>query len=261
VVLASSRAVYGEGLYRCERCAHTFSPQGRRAADMDAGRWDIYCAQCGAAAMALAMAEDAPPAPVSVYGVTKLQQEELATVVGQTHELPLTVLRFFNVYGPGQSLRNPYVGVLGTFFRRARAGAPAEIYEDGQMLRDFVFVDDVVEALRLATGNEKVFGQTLNVGNGDAVTLETVATEVFNALELEPWRVFSGRYRLGDVRHAFAAADRLAATLGFRPRTTFAAGLRAYVNWALTNQTEAGAADATADEQLAAHNLLRQGKR
>lgn len=258
VVIASSRAVYGEGQYRCARCEQNFIPAGRRTNEMDEGLWDIYCTRCGEAADALPMTEDELPSPSSVYGITKLQQEQLATVVGEAHNLPVTILRFFNVYGPGQSLRNPYVGVLGTFFRRARSGAHAEIYEDGQMLRDFVFVDDVVEALRLVTGNERSFGQTLNVGTGEAVTLQEVAEEIFRALGLEPESVVSGRYRVGDIRHAFADVSRLEAVLGFRPRVSFAEGLRAYVNWALENQTEA--ADSAADEQLAKHNLLRSGK-
>lgn len=259
VMIASSRAVYGEGLYHCPNCEQTFVSSGRRAVDMDKCGWDIYCARCGQASTSLPMTEEEPPAPSSVYGITKLQQEQLAAVVGQTHNLPVTILRFFNVYGPGQSLRNPYVGVLGTFFRRALQGSPVEVYEDGNMLRDFVFVDDVVEALRLATGNEQVFGQTLNVGTGEAVTLQTVAEEMFRALGLEPKTTVSGRYRLGDVRHAFADVSRLESMLGFRPQISFKEGLRAYVNWALENQIEA--ADATADEQLASHNLLRHGKR
>ena len=259
VVIASSRAVYGEGLYRCPECEKTFIASGRRAVEMDNGNWEVACTRCGQAATSLPMTESELPAPSSVYGLTKLQQQQLASIVGQTHNLPVTSLRFFNVYGPGQSMRNPYVGVLGTFFRRARSGAPLEVYEDGKMLRDFVFVDDVVESLRLATGNEQVFDQTLNVGTGEAVTLQAIAEEMFRALEMEPRTEISGRYRLGDVRHAVADVSRLEATLGFRPRISFAEGLRTYVSWALENQTEA--ADAVADEQLAGHNLLRHGKR
>ncbi len=258
VIIASSRAVYGEGSYRCPACELTFVPSGRTAADMDLSRWEIRCERCGEESAPQAMSEEQTPSPSSVYGVTKLQQEQLAAVVGQTHGVPVTVLRFFNVYGPGQSLRNPYVGVLGTFFRRALSGSGAEVYEDGKMLRDFVFVDDVVEALRLATGNERAFDQTLNVGTGEALTLLEIADEMFSALGLEPKNTISARYRLGDVRHAVASASRLESALNFRPRVPFSEGLRAYVNWALENQT--GAADSMADEQLASRNLLRRGR-
>lgn len=259
VVVASSRAVYGEGQYHCSGCGQTFVSDVRRAADMDAGIWEILCTQCGKPSSSLPMTEAAPPAPTSIYGITKHQQEQLARSVSLTRELPVTILRFFNVYGPGQSLRNPYVGVLGTFFRRALAGQPLEVYEDGRMLRDFVFVEDVVEALRLCTGDERAYGRTLNVGYGEAVTLLEVATEVFRALNLECRVEVSGRYRLGDIRHAVADTAQLQAVMGFRPGTSFADGLRLYLSWALEHQVEA--ADAQAEDQLAAHNLLRQGKR
>jgi dTDP-L-rhamnose 4-epimerase len=259
VVIASSRAVYGEGQQHCSRCGQTFSSSGRKAIDMDAGRWNILCPQCKAPSDPTPMTEDTPTAPSSIYGITKLQQEQLALSVSGTHELPVTILRFFNVFGPGQSLRNPYVGVLGTFFRRVLAQQSAEIYEDGLMLRDFIFVDDVVEVLRVSSGNQSTFGQTLNVGTGIAVNLQEAATEMFLALGSTPDLVVSGRYRLGDVRHAVADISRLISTLQFRPQVSFVEGLKQYVEWALANQQFA--ADGRADEQLLSLNLLRQGGR
>ena len=259
VVIASSRAVYGEGEYHCPHCDNRFSAEGRRASDMDKGIWNLLCPRCGEASEFLPMTETTAPAPSSIYGITKYQQEQLARSVGLTHNLPVTMLRFFNVYGPGQSLHNPYVGVLGTFFRRALAGLPLEVYEDGEMLRDFVFVDDVVEALRLCTGNERAYGEVMNVGFGEAVTLLEVAKELFRALNLESQIGISGRYRLGDIRHAVADTSHLQAATGFRPQVSFADGLRKYLAWAKENQVDAG--DALAEEQLAARALLRQGRR
>lgn len=259
VVIASSRAVYGEGRQHCPQCSQTFSSSGRKAVDMDAGRWNILCPQCHAPSDSTPMTEDTPAVPSSIYGITKLQQEQLALSVSDTHQLPVTVLRFFNVFGPGQSLRNPYVGVLGTFFRRALAQEPAEIYEDGRMLRDFLFVDDVVQALQLSTGNNRAFGHTINVGTGIAVTMQEAATEMFRALGREPRLIVSGRYRLGDVRHAVAGVSQLYSRLNFRPQVQFAHGLKLYVEWALTNPQHAP--DAHADEQLVTRNLLRQGGR
>lgn len=259
VTIASSRAVYGEGQHHCSDCDHTFVPIFRHSTDMDAGRWDILCPRCNGSTVPLPMAEDSPPSPTSIYGITKQQQEQLARSVSLTHGLPVTILRFFNVFGPGQSLGNPYVGVLGTFFRRVAAGLPVEVYEDGLMLRDFVFVEDIAEALLLCTGNEKTFGSALNVGSGEAVTLLQMAAEVSRALDRELVINVSGRYRLGDIRHAVADVTRLKKTLGFCARTTFAEGLREYVKWAL--EQEAGASDAAAENQLAMHNLLRQGQR
>jgi dTDP-L-rhamnose 4-epimerase len=258
-VVASSRAVYGEGRHRCAACEHEFAARGRSTEEMDAGRWDVPCPRCRGGSEPLPMAEDDPPAPISIYGVTKLQQEQLARAVSEAHGLKVTALRFFNVYGPGQSLSNPYVGVLGTFFRRATAGETVEVYEDGRMLRDFVFVEDVVESLRLCAGDERAYGRTLNVGTGEAVTLLQVAEEIFRALSLEPKVTVSGRYRLGDIRHAVADQSALSSALDYKPKTTFAEGVRAFVGWAAANPAEAG--DAAAERELAARNLLRRGAR
>ena len=259
VVIASSRAVYGEGQYYCRTCHITFTACERQVSNMDAGRWDVFCSQCGGQTDHKPMKEDAATAPSSIYGITKLQQEQLALSVSRTHNLPATILRFFNVFGPGQSLNNPYVGVLGTFFRRARKREVAEIYEDGEMLRDFIFIDDVVDALRCSLGNQRAFGQTLNVGSGMAIKLKDVAAEMFRALKLEPQLTVSGRYRLGDVRHAVGDISRLSSVLGLHAQVPFANGLKRYIEWALTQRHNA--IDTLADKQLLERDLLRQAQR
>jgi len=259
VVIASSRAIYGEGQHNCPRCRLTISAGERQSVDLDAGRWDVLCPKCNGPMDPLPMSEDTPAAPSSIYGITKLQQEQLALSVSRTHSLPVTILRFFNVFGPGQALRNPYVGVLGTFFRRALAKETAEVYEDGYMLRDFIFVEDLVNALVLSTGNARAFGETFNVGTGIAVDLKSVAAEIFHALDSEPHLVVSGRYRLGDVRHTIADISRLSSLLDFRPQISFQQGLKLYVEWALTQPEHV--IGTRAEQQLLEHNLLRQGGR
>ncbi len=116
-------------------------------------------------------------------------------MVSEIHYLPVTTLRLFNVYGPGQSLSNPYVGVLGAFFRHIRAGRPVELYEDGQMLRDFVYVDDVVDVLSIVTGNEPAFSHVLNVGTGNGITLMGVAEEMTRQWRRSP----RSRYGVGTA--------------------------------------------------------------
>ena len=256
VVIASSRAIYGEGMFECPQCGHSFAASGRSAQQMDAGRFEIYCPQCGEVAQPLLMSESTPANPASIYGLTKYQQEQLAQQVSAINDLQTTILRFFNVYGPGQSLKNPYVGVLGTFFRRANANETIEVYEDGKMSRDFVFVGDVVEALRRTTDNETVFGQVMNVGSGEALTLFEIASEMFQALGKEPQIKVSGRYRSGDIRHAVASIAKLEQQLGFVPRTSFPEGLQRFVEWAQENQADT--ADDLAAEELASRRLLRQ---
>ena len=256
VVIASSRAVYGEGMFACPKCGKSFAASARSSQQMDEGRFEIYCPACGQAASATLMSESTPVNPASIYGLTKYQQEQLARQVSAINDLQTTILRFFNVYGPGQSLKNPYVGVLGTFFRRANAGETIEVYEDGKMSRDLVFVDDVVETLGRVTNNEAAFGQELNVGTGVGLTLSEIAAEMFRALSKEPQIKISGRYRSGDIRHAVASVARFEQQMGFVPRTSFADGLRSFVNWALEHQSEG--ADDTAAEELASRRLLRQ---
>ena len=259
LILASSRAIYGEGQYRCLLCETRFVAKGRTSSNLDIGLWDIYCPACGAPSNALPMTEEASPAPTSIYGVTKLQQEELTHSVARTHNLPATLLRFFNVFGPGQSLRNPYTGILGTFFRRALSGSVAEVYEDGQMLRDFVFVRDAVDVLESCAGNDRAFGQTLNVGTGRAVTVLGAAKDVFEALSIEPRISITGYYRLGDIRHSLADTIKLESVLGFRPQTPFKDGLQEYVEWALGNVSDAD--DVLEEHHLAGQCLAKPGVR
>ncbi len=269
VVVASSRAVYGEGRHRCPACGTVLAHPARTPDDLAAGRFDIACPTCEAQAEAEPTPEDAELAPTSIYGITKLQQEQLATAVASSHGMAVTLLRLFNVYGPGQSLRNPYVGVLGTFVRRMLAAQPVELYEDGLMRRDFVFVDDVVEVFRRCTGNVSAFGHTWNVGTGAPVTLEELARALAAALATVPSascssagpeaRIgVSGRYRLGDVRHAVAEVGRLGQDLGQTPATPLAEGLGQFVAWAVENPESA--ADDLAGQQLASRNLLLQAR-
>jgi dTDP-L-rhamnose 4-epimerase len=210
------------------------------------------------AAAFLPMTEDSPPSPISIYGITKWQQEQLANSVAETYGMAVTTLRFFDVYGPGQSLGNPYTGVLRTFFRRATARQSIEVYEDGKMLRDFVFVADVVEALTRSLNNEKAFGAMLNVGLGQAITLHDIARQMFRSLKIEPQLGGSGRYRVGDIRHAVADVRRLQQTLDFVPQTSFVEGLQAYVDWALKQNSFAS--DEKAEKELANVALLRAAR-
>lgn len=259
MVIASSRAVYGEGQHICPRCSLVFGSEGRRSVDIDTGIWNLCCPKCGQQGTPIPMSENTPVSPLSIYGVTKLQQEQLAQTVSRAHSLPVTILRLFNVFGPGQSLRNPYVGVLGTFFRHALAGVPVEVYEDGLMLRDFVFVSNVVDAFYRCLEDGEINGRTLNVGTGQAITMIEVAEQVFHTLGLEPRLKISGRYRSGDIRHAVADMSISAQSLSYKPSTPFVDGLREFIEWALANNSDAG--DNAAEQELLARNLLRQGGR
>jgi dTDP-L-rhamnose 4-epimerase len=255
IVLASSRAVYGEGLYRCRDCGEV-SPDGRARDALSAGRWDPACPGCGGAVRSVATHEAAPAAPQSVYAATKLAQEHLCLLVGGAYGVATTILRYFNVYGPGQSLSNPYTGILSTFYARARGGRAIEVYEDGRESRDFVFIDDVVDATRRALLRRPDAGEQLvvNVGSGARTTVARLARTLVRLGGWDVPVVVTGAYRIGDVRHVVADTSAAARSLGTGAPTTLAEGLRRWLRWA----DGAGWRDATdaASDQLAAHGLL-----
>lgn len=260
VIITSSRAVYGEGLHVCKSCGHKFVPSPRTQENLDNGKWDIECEICGSAAEAQLMNENDPTKPTSVYGLTKLQQEQIAEQIRQIYPLPVTILRLFNVFGPGQSLTNPYVGVLGTFFRRIKSGDDIDIYEDGKMQRDFVYVGDVVESLRIVGGNEKAFNEVINVGSGSPVTLGEAGSEMIKALGADAKMHFSGKYRLGDIHHAVADTKKIERLLAYRPPTEFSKGLENYVNWAQSENYIKADIDSEAEAELKEKKLLGQAQ-
>jgi dTDP-L-rhamnose 4-epimerase len=256
IVLASSRAVYGEGLYHCQRCGDV-SPSARAAAALRHGWWDPICPVCSGTIDPVAIHEAAQVSPGSIYAATKLSQEHLCRVIGNVYGIPITILRYFNVYGPGQSLSNPYTGILSTFYARATSGKAIEVYEDGQMSRDFVFIGDVVEATRraLISPGDQVQSRIVNVGTGVPVSIEALARTM---LRLGGWDVpvrVAGAYRLGDVRHAFADTRRLKDLLGMASFTSLGAGLRQWLHWAKGN--DAHDATEVAQGQLAGRGLYR----
>jgi len=233
VVLAASRAVYGEGAYR-DRQGRVCVGLPREAAAMGRGAFGVQLPEGhegpGEAAPSRA---GLPPAPASVYASSKLMQEYLLAQAGEGASWKATMLRFQNVYGPGQSLRNPYTGVLSIFARQLLEGADLDIYEDGEIARDFVFVDDVVDALVRAGGTDLPHGTTLDIGLGQAVTILAVAKSLMRALGRpeDSYRI-TGAFRVGDIRHAcadIAAAQRL---LGWTPRVGVDEGLGRLAQWA-----------------------------
>ena len=258
IVLASSRAVYGEGLYDCQRCGEV-SPLPRHADRLRRAAWDPVCPICGGVIAPVATHEDAPTRPGSVYAATKLAQEHLCSIVGNAYGLPITILRYFNVYGPGQSLSNPYTGILSTFFARAKSGRAIEVYEDGEESRDFVYIDDVVAATRRAllsaADQSRPLVRVVNVGSGAPVSIAELAAAM---LRVGKWDVpihVTGAYRIGDVRHAIADTRRATRVLGFTAETPLDDGLRQWLAWADRGDYR-DATDAAA-EHLAARGLYR----
>ncbi len=231
LVVASSRAIYGEGRYRCPLDGVVF-PGARSPEALAQGRFEPACPACGLPLASLPTSEDTPPAPTSFYGLTKLVQERMGLLFGGTLGIATHALRFQNVFGPGQSLRNPYTGILAIFCGLARAGEPLRVFEDGRESRDFVHVHDVVEATWRALNHEPPGPLALNVGSGIATTLAEVAAEIVSHLGSRSRIQVTGEFRIGDIRHNRADLTLVREHLGFAPTTSFREGLAEFLDWA-----------------------------
>jgi dTDP-L-rhamnose 4-epimerase len=231
VVVASSRAIYGEGAARCPEHGVVY-PNARSKEAMEAGDFEPKCPCCGHATTAVPTPEDAPFRPSSLYGLTKQVQEQMVLMYAATLGINGFALRYQNVYGPGQSLKNPYTGILAIFSNLARANEPIYIFEDGQESRDFVYVDDVVEATLRCVEAPAQKPVALNVGTGLPVTVAEVVTATLTYFSSSSKVAVTGAFREGDIRHNFASVERLRATLGFVPGWRFEDGLRKFLAWA-----------------------------
>jgi len=231
LVVASSRAVYGEGKYRCAAHGIVY-PRSRSAQAMRAGRFEPECPQCAAAVSVLPTSEDAPFAPCSFYGLTKQVQEQMTMMLGPTAELSVIALRYQNVYGPGQSLSNPYTGLLAVFANHVRQGKPLNVFEDGMESRDFVHVGDVIAATSACLAGDVHGVHALNVGSGAATPVAEVARLVRNYFKSGVPIEITGTFRIGDIRHNVADISRAKALIGYRPKWNFADGLQTFLRWA-----------------------------
>jgi dTDP-L-rhamnose 4-epimerase len=229
LVVASSMSIYGEGEYRCGDHG-AVSPGPRPETQLVAREWESLCPICGREVEPIGTRETKPLVPTSVYAITKRDHEELCLVVGGAYGVPTIALRFFNVYGPGQALSNPYTGVAAIFASRLLNGKPPVIFEDGKQSRDFIHVDDIVDGIILALEAD-IAGVAVNLGTGRPVTVDEIAGRLSHELgvDLDPER--AGHYRAGDIRHCFADVHRANDLLGFRAQVALEQGLEDLSRW------------------------------
>ncbi len=237
IILASSRAVYGEGAYQCVDCGLVY-PSKRSDAALRAMQWEPACPCCGGPVDAIGTPEDAKTAPASVYAATKLAQEDLVRIAAKALGIPAVIYRLQNVYGEGQSLKNPYTGILSIFSNQLRLGKTLDLYEDGRESRDFVHASDVARAVALALSSDAADGTTLNVGSGRATTVEEVALRLGEHFGSKAPPVVSGQYRLGDIRHGFADLTAIGERLGFTAEVPLEDGLVRFAAWVKTQPVE-----------------------
>ena len=252
VVVASSRAIYGEGKYY-NKTKNTFVyPLQRTDNDMQKGDFEVKDPQNHSDVLELvATTEDAIIHPTSVYGITKQVQEQLVMTVCPTIGIAGVAFRYQNVYGPGQSLKNPYTGILSIFSTQIKNGNGINIFEDGKETRDFVFISDVVDATVLGIEKETANNQVFNVGTGVATDVITVATELSNNYGIQVPITISGNYRLGDIRHNYADITKAKQLLGFEPKVSFKEGLKQFTDWVNTQEVEEDKYQQSIDEMKA----------
>jgi len=252
VVIASSRAIYGEGKYY-NKTKNTFVyPLQRTDEDMQKGDFEVKDPQNHSDKLELvATTEDSIIHPTSVYGITKQVQEQLVMTVCPTIGIAGVAFRYQNVYGPGQSLKNPYTGILSIFSTQIKNGNGINIFEDGKETRDFIFISDVVDATVLGIEKETANNHVFNVGTGIATDVITVATELSNNYGIQVPITISGNYRLGDIRHNYADITKARQLLGFEPKVSFKEGLKQFTDWVNTQEVEEDKYQQSIDEMKA----------
>jgi len=230
IVVASSRAIYGEGKYTCKEHG-TVYPIARLDHDMARGNFGVQCPSCAEEVSLEPTDEKSKIHPTSIYGITKHVQEQMFMLMGQSLGIPSVAFRYQNVYGAGQSLSNPYTGILSIFSTRIKNGNDIAIFEDGLESRDFVYVDDIVDATILGIEKDEANGEVFNVGLGEAIDVLTVAKTLINAYQSDSKVTITGNYRLGDIRHNYADLTKIEQKLGFKPKVSFEEGIKRFTAW------------------------------
>jgi dTDP-L-rhamnose 4-epimerase len=247
VVVASSRSIYGEGKYECQEHGVVY-PNDREDQHLSQGSFEPRCPSCGEEVSLLLTDEDSKIHPSSIYGITKQNQEQMVLVACKSMGIGAVALRYQNVYGPGQSLSNPYTGILSIFSTRLLNHNPINIFEDGEESRDFVFIDDVVSATIACIEKEEANHQVFNVGSGEATSVSQVAAALKSAYQSDVDISVSGDYRLGDIRHNVADISRARAVLGFEPQVMFEEGIRRFSDWVKQQEVQEDKYEASVEE-------------
>jgi dTDP-L-rhamnose 4-epimerase len=257
IIVASSRAVYGEGAYECPEHGHVYPPS-RSSADKRKHLFEPLCPVCNAACTSVATPESAPFQPTSFYGLTKQMQEQMTLLFGQILDIPSFALRYQNVYGPGQSLKNPYTGILAIFSNLARMGTDINVFEDGEESRDFTYIDDVVRATADSLSSSETNSYAVNVGSAERVSVMQVAEAVNRYFGSKSKVQVSGAFREGDIRHGLADLTRAKSLLGYEPQVKFNEGLQKFLAWAEESEANANGYERSLEE-MKRRGLLHAG--
>ena len=247
IVVASSMSIYGDGSYFCEKCKKDVFNVERTQEQIKKHQWDPFCPVCKAVLKPIPTKETKPLSSTSVYAISKKNQEELTLNVGLAYGIPAVALRFFNTYGPRQSLSNPYTGVAAIFMSRIKNGKEPLIFEDGNQSRDFVSVHDVVQSCVLAMEKDDANYETFNVGSGEKITIKQIVDTLLNIFGSNLKPKPNLEYRKGDVRHCFADISKIKSKLGYSPKITLKEGMKELVEWSRNQEANDKVTEAYAE--------------
>lgn len=248
IVIASSRSIYGEGKYKCEEHGIVY-PNERKEEDMLQGDFNVKCPKCGRIVELMATDENSKIHPSSIYGLTKQVQEEMCMIAGKSLNIPVVAFRYQNVYGPGQSLSNPYTGILSIFSTRIKNNNDINVFEDGKESRDFVYIKDVVGATILGIEKEEANYGVYNVGAGVRTDVLEIAQTLLDSYGNNTVKYsVSGNFRLGDIRDNYADLTKVQNDLGFEPKVSFKEGIKNFTRWVSSQETQKDSFDKSIDE-------------
>ena len=237
IVLSSSRSVYGEGKYNCPKCG-TIYPDGREKEKMLQGDFRFYCPNCGSIIAPLSTSEDSEIKPVSLYAYTKYAQEMMLQTMCPAMGIPYTIFRFQNVYGIGQSLKNPYTGILSVFSTLMLENKPINIFEDGMESRDFVNVKDIARGVVGSLENDASSGRIFNLGSGINTSVIDIARILKKHYRSKSQIRITGDFRIGDIAHNKADISQAVQILGFKPSITLEQGLEEFCQWVVGQEKD-----------------------
>jgi dTDP-L-rhamnose 4-epimerase len=233
MVVAASMSEYGEGLYTCSKCGD-LKPKLRQENDMKRGRWELFCPNCKRILKPKPTTEETPLECNSIYALNKRDQEDMVLTVGKAFSIPAVALRYFNVYGPRQSLSNPYTGVAAIFISRIKAKKNPVIFEDGKQSRDFVSVHDIVNANIMAMNSDKADYNLFNIGSGNSISIASMAEKIIDVMGSKLNSNITNDFRKGDIRHCFADISKARKILGWKPTVDFKKGMQELIEWSTT---------------------------
>jgi dTDP-L-rhamnose 4-epimerase len=228
LIVASSMSIYGEGAY-IDQKGNVVHEAFRSLKALKDNEWEVF--KDGEELRPIATSESKTPNLSSIYALGKYDQEQMCLLIGKAYQIPVTALRFFNVYGTRQALSNPYTGVLAIFSSRLLNDRPPLIFEDGNQKRDFIHVYDVVNACRLVIENEKANGEVFNIGSGNQYTVKELSQVLSKSMGKDIAPTINGEYRIGDIRHCFADIYKANQLLDFQPKVKLEEGMQELIQW------------------------------